>query len=119
MSLRARSSQSVRDVVFSMISDERRRQDEKWGNSHDLMMSDSDWLSILTEEVGEVADANNNGDWVNLREEVVQVATVAVKWLEVMALREQVANTERYNHHQSMTDWLRARTGVSETCVSI
>lgn len=39
-------------------------------------------LAILMEEVGEVATAIQNGDIENLKEELIQVASVCVRWLE-------------------------------------
>jgi|GEM_PF-5640211 hypothetical protein len=41
--------------VFAAIQDERQRQDEKWGAGRHLPMTT--WLTILTEEVGETAEA--------------------------------------------------------------
>jgi NTP pyrophosphatase (non-canonical NTP hydrolase) len=83
----------TRDEVFELISAERERQDEKWGsqdNRHER------WLTILTEEVGEAAEAILDlGDphtfvslagyfeaLQHLQDEVVQIAAVAVSWLE-------------------------------------
>ena len=40
------------------------------------------WSSILGEEVGEVNKAINDGDLDNYREELVQVAAVAVAMIE-------------------------------------
>lgn len=39
---------------------------------------------ILAEEVGEVARAMNDGDDENMKEELVQVAALAVAWLEAL-----------------------------------
>lgn len=68
-----------------MIESERERQDQKWGkrNEHD---GDADLVlnAVLTEEVGEVAQAVLRVDVDNLREELVQVAAVAVRWLEIL-----------------------------------
>lgn len=70
--------------VMRAIADERARQDEKWGvnNYHDFA-----WLSILIEEIGEVGEAIqdeyfNNENPGCLEKELVQVAAVAVQWLE-------------------------------------
>ena len=41
-------------------------------------------LSVLVEEVGEVAKAMQEGDRKNLKDELTQVAAVAVAWLESM-----------------------------------
>jgi NTP pyrophosphatase (non-canonical NTP hydrolase) len=75
---------------------ERQRQDAKWGSQRDL--SDPVWLAILTEEVGESAQevltripgneeaGKGHGD---LREELVQVAAVAVAWVEALDIKER------------------------------
>lgn len=71
--------------IYSVLS-ERKRQDSKWGvQHHDPFV----WLGILMEEVGEASQealtqkfgAAGNGHG-NLREEVVQIAAVALAWLE-------------------------------------
>jgi NTP pyrophosphatase (non-canonical NTP hydrolase) len=65
-------------TVYLEIAQERTRQDE--------MHVFPFWLrlSVLMEEVGEVATAIQNGDDANLREELIQVAAVAVRWIEAM-----------------------------------
>lgn len=79
--------------VLAEVQAERTRQDERWGeqNGHDF-----EWVSILTEEVGESAQAANEanfkssktrGDFTHLREELVQVAAVAVAWIEAIDRR--------------------------------
>jgi NTP pyrophosphatase (non-canonical NTP hydrolase) len=66
---------------------ERHAQDAKWGEqNHD----DFIWTAILTEEVGEAAQAALHakfGGHGDLREELVQVAAVALAWLECMDRR--------------------------------
>lgn len=60
---------------FDMVFEEMIRQKEKHGNQHHTM---HEWLTILVEEVGEVAkDINDRADKSKLRSEVVQVAAVA------------------------------------------
>lgn len=69
----------VRVHIYSDIDAERARQDEKWGV--DRHLNPLLWLAILAEEFGEVAkDTLENCP--NLREELVQVAAVAVAWVE-------------------------------------
>lgn len=78
--------------IIDDILEERERQDEKWGppsipdlrNRHPFH-----WLGILMEEVGEVAEEIVENPsmpvWSpEMRREVVQVAAVAVSWLEAM-----------------------------------
>lgn len=70
--------------AIDSVLDELQRQDDKWGGAnrenHPVI-----WLSILTEEVGEVAtEVNESGFNVanlshNYRTELVQVAAVALQ----------------------------------------
>lgn len=73
--------------IMRDLANERDRQDAKWGEqNHD----DKTWLPILAEEFGEVAramlqqDGDKSGD---LADELVQVAAVAVAWLEAIERR--------------------------------
>jgi NTP pyrophosphatase (non-canonical NTP hydrolase) len=70
-----------RDHAINAIRAERHRQIEKWG--HGPMPAGRE-LAILVEEVGEVATAIQDGDIQNLRDELVQVAAVCVRWLEFL-----------------------------------
>lgn len=75
-----------RKMALIDVSDERDRQDDKWGpQTHHPI----EWLSILSEEVGEAAQAANQCNWHpeprwfhQLRAELVQVAAVAVAAIE-------------------------------------
>jgi len=86
-------SVSTRDKVLNQIVNERLGQNAKWGKQrHDH----GTWLAILMEEVGEVAQAMQEGfthhkesDADNLYTELIQVAAVAV------AIAEQVAEDEQ------------------------
>lgn len=79
---------SSRDDIYAAINAERDSQDAKWGKQfHDLPV----WSAILTEECGEVAEASlrvhfapegNDEGLAHLREELVQVAAVAVHIIE-------------------------------------
>ena len=81
-----------RTDIYSEIDDERRRQNEKWGGTHAWGTGDcssrsvhnSTKLMVLAEECGEVARAVLDIDAEQLRAELVQVAAVAVAWLECM-----------------------------------
>lgn len=66
--------------AIAEIIRERHRQDEKW-DVVDLHGSPK-LLAILVEEVGEVAKAICEKDTSSLRDELIQVAAVRVKWLE-------------------------------------
>ena len=73
---------NIRNEVLKAINDERDRQDRKWGEQiHDYPT----WLTILVEEVGEVAQAmqsekgwGKSTDANNLYKELIQVSAVAV-----------------------------------------
>jgi len=84
--------------VMREIQAERQRQDEKWGEqNHD----DTWWLAILMEEVGELAQAMLHSSFGGPhagteRIELMQVAAVAVQWLEAMGRRE-TAVSEKTN----------------------
>ena len=70
--------------VLEEVMEERKRQDELWGEQNH---EDRIWLAILVEEVGEVANDINERS-KELREELIQVAAVAVSWVESIDRRE-------------------------------
>lgn len=83
----------IRGRIYFDVSMERDWQDTKWGA--DRTQLDSIWLAILTEEVGESAEEVLAASWAtgpaldairthNLRAELVQVAAVAVAWIEAI-----------------------------------
>lgn len=71
---------TMMEQVLMEVRAERLRQDEKWGSQRAL--HPRTWLTILVEEVGEVANASLERDHANYREELVQVAAVAVAAVE-------------------------------------
>ena len=80
--------------VTELISDECQRQDELWGirNQHPLV-----WMTILQEEIGEVANEICEGDFdvskmnlVNYKTELVQCAAV---------IQQMIKNIEGYNQN--------------------
>ena len=83
-----------RSSVYALIDAERARQAAKWGGPGPHVWGQGDCSSsdvadivkvaVLTEEVGEVARAVLEVDLEHLRRELVQVAAVAVAWLEGM-----------------------------------
>jgi hypothetical protein len=89
-------SKGVTEAVFANIRDERDRQREKWGQQrHEMPV----WMTILMEEVGEACKdalawrsttAQGNEAYAdqseNFRNEMVQVAAVAVAIIEAMDL---------------------------------
>lgn len=66
--------------ILTNTLDERENQDAKWGANRNL--PHDTWLRILVEEVGEVANALNEGDEENLRVELIQVMASAMAWVE-------------------------------------
>ena len=85
---------SNQEGVLEDIRIERRRQDEKWGPDREL--SDPHWLTILMEEVGEVAmtllDEPEKGHPACLtNKELIQVAAVVVAWMESRAVQGEGA----------------------------
>ena len=82
-----------RDDVYVLINAERTRQAKGWAGPHgwgsgDCASADVESIvkvAVLGEECGEVARAVLDHDDSNLRTELVQVAAVAVAWLEGIA----------------------------------
>lgn len=78
----------TRLTILNSIVDERVRQDEKWGEQNH---SHAFWTAILGEEFGEACqevcrlhDIPDYSDTTQLKKELIQVAAVAVAWLEAM-----------------------------------
>lgn len=72
--------------ILGEIVAERRRQDEKFGDLHKQELIDSEvslgYDAILLEEVYEAIEESWGGERERLRTELVQVAAVAVAWIE-------------------------------------
>lgn len=67
------------EEIQAKIQAEMDRQLVKWGiQKHDSLM----WISILTEELGEVAKAINEDKLDELRAELIQCAAVICTWLQ-------------------------------------
>jgi NTP pyrophosphatase (non-canonical NTP hydrolase) len=77
-----------RQMALSTIVAERNRQNDlkatgKFENTPaDPGMSHSYCLTVIVEEVGEIARAIQKGDRANMRDEITQVAAIALGWLE-------------------------------------
>jgi len=79
-----------RSDIYGAITAEREVQAERWGGAHAWGEGDcssgtvapTTKVAVLTEECGEVARAVLDGQPELLRRELVQVAAVAVAWLE-------------------------------------
>lgn len=86
-------------TALSDVSGERARQVEKWGDQ--IANPPGAMLAILTEEIGEVATAvirlydhsrpEAHRDVSDLRTELVQVAAVAVQWIEHIDRDREIA----------------------------
>lgn len=75
-------------TIYDDIAEERARQDRKWGVQRHSWV---EWMSVLTEEVGEAAHEANVLNWQEpidtarltlLRSELIQVAAVAAAAIE-------------------------------------
>lgn len=87
-------------TAYSDVDDELRRQRAKWGYQRH---GPTRWFLILMEEVGEVADAIIADDTDNLREELIQVAAVAVQWaafLDDVKAGKAVADSDWMGLHE-------------------
>lgn len=72
-----------RQRILWLIDAERNRQDAKWGGIPGVdRRDDHTYAAVLTEEVGECCRAWLERDPASLRDELVQVAAVAVAWIE-------------------------------------
>jgi len=72
------------DVLVDLLFKESDDQLRKWGIQEHTVF---EWLAFLTEEVGElaqsIADTHfRDGDWMDARDEAIQVATLALKIAE-------------------------------------
>lgn len=83
---------AMKDWIHGEIMAERERQNHQWGKDHPWGSGDcsSNNVSqvvksaVLQEECGEVARAVLDLNQADLRRELIQVAAVAVAWLESM-----------------------------------
>ena len=71
-----------REYIYCLITGEREFQESKWGPRESIASDSRLALTILMEEVGEIARALLEHDDENLKDELVQVASVCVAWLE-------------------------------------
>lgn len=83
---------NTRERIYTDISKEREHQAVKWNKNHPWGFGDCSSGSVaaivkaavLGEECGEVAKAVLDHDQFALRYELIQVAAVAVAWLELI-----------------------------------
>lgn len=70
----------MNDDVLSLIVAELKAQDKKWGANR--IMPHRQWLTILIEEVGEVARAIIEHEPEQVQAELIQVIAVGIQWLK-------------------------------------
>lgn len=80
------NSKKTKKVLID-VHQERVAQDVKWGDQS--QHPDVLWNTILTEEMGEAANAVLEHDLEGLREELIQIAAVAVAWAEALDVRSK------------------------------
>ncbi len=86
----------TRAMIYAAIDAERDRQARKWARPHawgqgdcsSLLVDQTVKAAVLAEECGEVARAVLDQDSAGIRDELVQVAAVAVAWLEAEGVNE-------------------------------
>ena len=75
------TDKGLRPEAINMVYQEDRKQREKWGDqTHSIYK----WITILSEEVGELSKAvleahHDTAAWKDVVKEAVQVATLALK----------------------------------------
>lgn len=79
--------------ALNAVGWEREAQFAKWGEQS---LNNYQWLAVLTEEVGELAQAALHDEFGGkaagtLRDELIQVAAVAVQWLEMLEVSDETA----------------------------
>ena len=83
-------SEITRAKILEAVLSERERQDKRWGDqTHN---TDLQWMSILTEEVGEVASDVNDLRLAGMFEEIIQCAAVCFAWSEAYINRGGLKN---------------------------
>lgn len=80
--------------IIRRVIEERVKQNTKYPEDRNLPLPL--WSTVLAEEVGESARAVLEHDLVNLEEELVQVAAVAVAWLEDLQYQKEKGNGIRF-----------------------
>ena len=91
-------SDNIREKIFQQISDERDRQNEKWGGKdHDLQHSKNIWTRLIVRQLGDADRALERGDTDDWGNQMVQVAALAVTALECLEVEyEEFENDEWY-----------------------
>ena len=74
------------DKIMMLIKEERAIQIKRWGDDSDQAWPF--WFTILMKQVGQAAAACIDGDLADLKHQLIQVAAVAIAWLEVLPKEE-------------------------------
>jgi len=70
----------LRDRIFQLIEQERERQSLKFAS--DPIASDTQFVTIVTEELGEVCRAINQGKRAEMLKEMIQTCAVIIAHME-------------------------------------
>jgi len=91
-----------REDIWTLIENEHRRQEAKWGEQNH---PNYHWLAILAKEVGEVSKALLEND--GYLPKLVQVAAVAVAWIEAIYCQLQKPVTTKEDEYGPETSGKR------------
>lgn len=80
---------STRIRALTLVDRERDFQDKKWGKDNSHITPDR-WMTILGEEFGEVCEAIQRSNVDDIKAELVQVAAVAVRYIEQILQDENI-----------------------------
>ena len=102
------------NTILTSIVRERERQDELWGKPNDRGYTHERWLTVLVEEVGEVAKSIQDGSVENLQQELTQVAAVAIAFLETLpdAERREESHTPE-EHLAALKEYFQSKWGIN------
>ena len=81
-------NEMTRAKILEAVLSERERHDERWGDQTNN--TDLEWMSILTEEIGEVAKDVNDQRIAGMFEELIQCAAVCFAWSEAYINRGEL-----------------------------
>lgn len=98
-----------KENIYDLISAERNHQDKKWGLIERRFrdISKDRWMTVLAEEVGEVANRVQDGNDRERFRELVQVAAVAVVTLEAIILEyNDIMNDDACEYERGESDRL-------------
>jgi NTP pyrophosphatase (non-canonical NTP hydrolase) len=73
-------AERIKPATIAKIETERARQEKLWGS--DDQKDPADWVVILAEELGEVSNEVQKLSYFKMRNELVQVAAVAIAAIE-------------------------------------